>query len=183
MRTFMKSIAMLLLLTCGLVRSSSAAEAPGHAGHDHTGHNHEAASHQHPTAGPHGGALLELGNEEFHAELLLDEEHNQVTICLLDSSAVKPVEIEVPFLRINVKASDKPRQYKLTPVYVEGREPAGATDCYAIVSPQLMRDLHTKGHVAKLSVMIGRKVYSAMIQHAPHEHKHVAHEHAGPLQR
>jgi hypothetical protein len=178
MRTFMNSISMLLLLTIGAVPPSGAAEAPGHAGH-----NHAAAGHQHPTAGPHGGALLELGREEFHAELLFDEEHDQITICLLDSSAAKPVAIEVPFLRINVKAGNKPRQYKLTPIYAEGLEPVGATDCYAIVSPQLIRDLHTKGHVAKLSVMIGRKAYSAMIQHAPHEHKHVAHEHAGPVQR
>jgi hypothetical protein len=178
MRTVMKVTAMLLLLAFGAARPGCAAEAPGHAGH-----NHVAAGHHHPTTGPRGGALLELGREEFHAELLLDEEHDQITICLLDSSAAKPVTSEVPFLRINVKASNKPRQYKLTPIYAAGREPSGATDCYAIVSPQLMRDLHTKGHVAKLSVMIGRKSYSAKLEHEAHEHNHVTLDHAGHVQR
>ena len=32
------------------------------------------AGHAHPSEGPHGGSLIELGNEEYHAELVHDEQ-------------------------------------------------------------------------------------------------------------
>lgn len=34
------------------------------------------AGHAHPTEGPHGGDLIELGNEEYHAELVHPEDHD-----------------------------------------------------------------------------------------------------------
>lgn len=37
------------------------------------------AGHAHPTHGPHGGDLIELGNEEFHAELLHPHGHDHAT--------------------------------------------------------------------------------------------------------
>lgn len=36
--------------------------------------NHE--EHAHPSEGPHGGDLIELGNEEYHAELIHPEDHD-----------------------------------------------------------------------------------------------------------
>ncbi len=179
MRTLISATALLLTITFGFVRPCCAKVAPGHEGHNHAeaGHDHAAhEGHEHPTTGPHGGSLLELGKEEFHAELVLDEEHDQITICLLDSTAEQPVAIEAPFIRINVKTGDKPHQYKLAPVYPEGSEAVGATDSYAIVSPELMEDLHTHGNVAKLSVKIGKKTFAAVINHEEHEHEHEGHE-------
>ncbi|MDA1165948.1 MAG: hypothetical protein O3B13_22860 [Planctomycetota bacterium] len=34
------------------------------------------AAHAHPSEGPHGGDLIELGNEEYHAELVHPEGHD-----------------------------------------------------------------------------------------------------------
>ena len=43
------------------------------------------AGHAHPTHGPHQGDLIELGNEEYHAELLHEED--SVTIYILNGAA------------------------------------------------------------------------------------------------
>ena len=43
--------------------------------------------HVHPTHGPHGGELLEIGKEEFHAELIMNETKKQMVIYLLEKDA------------------------------------------------------------------------------------------------
>jgi len=49
-------------------------------------------AHAHPTEGPRGGHLIELGEEEYHAELLHDEETHTVSVFLLDASGKKAVD-------------------------------------------------------------------------------------------
>lgn len=40
------------------------------------GTTEDHAEHAHPSEGPHGGDLIELGNEEYHAELIHPEGHD-----------------------------------------------------------------------------------------------------------
>jgi len=68
------------------------------------------AKHVHPTKGPRGGELLEIGKEEFHVELLIDESKKQFVIHLLDHNAKENVAIEEPFLAVNLLLSGKPIQ-------------------------------------------------------------------------
>ena len=48
--------------------------------------------HAHPSEGPHHGTLVELGNEEFHAEVVHDDK--SVTVYVLDAGATKAVPID-----------------------------------------------------------------------------------------
>ena len=50
--------------------------------------------HSHPTEGPHHGSLIELGDEEYHGELVHDDKAGTVTIYLLDSSAREAVAVK-----------------------------------------------------------------------------------------
>ena len=60
-----------------------------HEDHDQAdGHD----GHAHPEHGPNGGELFELGAEEYHAELLHDDDAQTVTINLLDSAAKEAVK-------------------------------------------------------------------------------------------
>lgn len=139
--------------------------------HDHTpaAQHAGAEGHEHPTAGPHGGALIELGKEEYHAELNLDEKRNQVTIVVLDSAGKQLVPVDAPHVLVNVKGGDKPRQYRLLPVYPKGQDRGPAT-MFALVSPELMTDLHTPAVTAKMTIKIGKKSYAAALQHEHQEH-------------
>ncbi len=68
-----------------------------------------AGVHDHPAEGPHHGSLIELGNEEYHAELVHDAEN--VTVYILDSSASTATPIEAPELTINLMHDGKPAQF------------------------------------------------------------------------
>src|SRR6185436_6355616 len=59
---------VICALTCfGAGCNGSTPSAPGTSGdgHDH-GHDH---AHDHAHAGPHGGQIIEIGEEEYHAEM------------------------------------------------------------------------------------------------------------------
>ena len=70
-------------------------EGDGHAEHDEAGH---------PEEGPHNGHLIELGKEEYHAELVHDDATHTITLYLLDGSAKKMVPVADKELTINLVA-------------------------------------------------------------------------------
>src|SRR4051794_27689936 len=102
------------------------------------------AAHTHPSAGPHGGEILELGDEEYHAELLLDEKHDKVTVYVLDGTAKQDVAIQSKFLNVNVKSAGRPLQFKLPAVPTKG-QPEGRTSCFSLKDAKLMTALHEHG--------------------------------------
>src|SRR3989337_1170847 len=69
--------------------------------------------HAHPSEGPHGGSLIELGAEEYHAELIHDDQAGTVTIYLLDSAAKAAVAIDAPDVTINLTHEGRGEQFKL----------------------------------------------------------------------
>ena len=56
--------------------------------------------HSHPSEGPHHGTLVELGKEEFHAELVHDAK--SVVIYILDSVAKNAVPIDASEVIVNL---------------------------------------------------------------------------------
>jgi hypothetical protein len=65
--------------------------------------------HAHPTEGPHHGALIELGREDYHAELVHDDATNTVTIYMLDGAAKDAVAIDAKQLTVNLLVGGKPQ--------------------------------------------------------------------------
>ena len=61
---------------CGFVLGCSADTGTGDASHQGPAEEAhleaEAAAHSHAAEGPHGGHLIVLGDEEYHAELVHD---------------------------------------------------------------------------------------------------------------
>jgi len=53
----------------------SSTSATEHGEH-HAGDGYDHGEHAHPDKGPHGGDLIELGNEEYHAELVHPHAHD-----------------------------------------------------------------------------------------------------------
>ena len=62
----------------------------------------EARAHEH--APPHGGTLVELGEENAHLELVLDPALGQVTAYVLDGEAENAVRIAMPALELRLLA-------------------------------------------------------------------------------
>lgn len=136
-----------------------------------------AGEHEHPSQGPHGGQLVELGNEQYHAEIVHDESAGTVTVYLLDAAAEKLVPIEAPELTINLKHGGKPEQFKLT-ASPDADDPPGRSSRFVSEDQELGGDLDRDGADPRLAVTIEGKPYTASIEH-DHDHDHGdEHDHA-----
>lgn len=157
------------LVVCGC-DAAPATKAPSAAADSHD-HDHD---HAHPTEGPHHGVLVELGNEEYHAELVHDDATGLVTCYILDAHAEKAVAVAAPEVVINLKHGDAPEQFKLAAQPVDG-EPAGQSSCFVLSSKELSGHLHDSDASARLNLTIGETPYSGAIpvnSHEGHDHAH-----------
>ncbi|NQT36466.1 MAG: hypothetical protein HQ581_03200 [Planctomycetes bacterium] len=69
-------------------------------------------AHSHDT--PHGGLLAVLGSHEYHAEVLHDEDTNQVTAIISDSEW-QPIESKITNVKLNLMVADVPEPFSLSP--------------------------------------------------------------------
>jgi hypothetical protein len=129
-----------------------------------------AEEHAHPTAGPHGGDLIELGAEEYHAELLHETE---AVVYLLDGAAKSAVAIDSPDVVINVTHDGASEQFKLA-ASREATDPAGKSSKFSSNDVELVSDLR-EGHAdVQLVVTVNGTPYRGALEH---DHDHASHDH------
>ncbi|MBL8829123.1 MAG: hypothetical protein JNM18_19225 [Planctomycetaceae bacterium] len=143
---------------CGGPAGSTAAK------HDDHGH-----AHDHPSQGPHAGELIELGKEEYHAELIHDDATHTITIYVLDGAAKAGVPIEATELALNLLVEGKPQQFKLPAKPATG-DPAGKSSCFALTDQALCTALDTPKTTGRLNLTIAGKSYVGKI--SAHDHNH-----------
>ena len=124
--------------------------------------------HEHPSEGPHHGSLIELGKEEFHAELVHDEK--SVTIYVLDNAATNSVPVDSSEVVINVLHDGKPEQFKLAAAPEES-DPSGKSSRFVANDPELASHLDDEAAAPKLSITINGKSYRGTITH-DQDHAH-----------
>lgn len=131
---------------------------------EHGHHHHEA---------PHGGHLVELGKEEYHAEIVFDADSKTITVYLLGSDTEKPqtIPIEGADLTLNLVIDGTPHQ--LTPAaQPQEDDPEGESSRFVLadnptVTEQIASEEDLEGTVR---VTIGGKPYSGPIGHDHHDH-------------
>ena len=167
------TLASFALVGCG--RSSTPATEKSTSGspppiaHDADGHD-DHDDHGHPSEGPHHGHLIELGNEEYHAELLHDDDTHTVTIYILDGPAKKEVPVLENAVTLNAVVAGKPTQFKMTPVGAAN----GMASQFQAVSEELHEALEGEDTKGRLNVTIQGKQYVGRIEnlaHDDHDHK------------
>ena len=117
---------------------------------------------------------VEIGKEEFHAELVVNESKKQMVIYLLDKDAKSFIAIEAPFLAANFMLAGKPVQVQLKSI-PQDFDQNGMSSCFGAVSPELIDALHAAKSDPKLAVRIRNKSYVTKIIH---KHDHSGHNHA-----
>jgi hypothetical protein len=126
----------------------------------------------HPTVGPHQGHLIELGREEYHAELTHDDDMKKVTVYLLDKQAKSAVTSADTELTLNLVVDGKPLQAKLVAEPQEG-DGEGQSSRYSIVDEAVLEALEAPKTTGRLTVNLGGKSFSGRVEHLDHgEHKH-----------
>lgn len=156
--------ALLMFVGCG-------GPAGGPAGGAATAEKHD--DHDHPSEGPHHGELIELGKEEYHAEMVHDDEQHTVTIYMLDSAAKSAVPIEATSLALNLLAGGKPQQYALAAKPLP-TDPTGKCSCFVSSDKAMCEALDQKGTTGRLNVTIAGKAFVGKIE--AHEHEDEEHK-------
>ncbi|MEX2170824.1 MAG: hypothetical protein WD851_16020 [Pirellulales bacterium] len=146
----------LTLAGCG----SADKEQPADPGHGEAGHD----EHAHPTTGPHGGSLIELGNEEYHAELVHDDAAGTVTIYVLDSAAKASVPIDATDVTINLTHDGQGEQFKLTASADQG-DPTGKSSRFVSSDAELAKDLDREDAAPQLVITINGKPFRGAVEH------------------
>lgn len=114
---------------------------------------------------------VELGNEEYHAEIVHGEAGN-VSVYMLDSAAKATVPIDAAEVTINITHDGNAEQFKL-PADRDASDPDGKSSRFSLKDEELAAELDSADAVAKLAVTIDGKSYSGKIEHAhAGEHKH-----------
>lgn len=174
------ALACVGLLTVGCESEEADMDAVGTPGvtehDDHAGHDHD--DHAHPTEGPHGGELVELGDEEYHAELLHDEAAGTVTVYLLDAAAVAAADTDATELTVNLSHEGERKTFVLTPEPQDG-DAEGRASKFVSTDAALGEELDHGHDDAKLMVKIDDRAYSGSIRHseASHDVDHSDHDH------
>jgi hypothetical protein len=129
--------------------------------HDHDHHDH-ASMH-----GPHGGHVLELGHEDYHAEWLEDDASGKITVILLDDKVEKEVAIDAAEIEIKTKVAGEEKSFKL-PSAGEPDKPSARFELEDKTLLAILEAAGKDGTEAQLHVRIKGKDYTG--QFAPHEH-------------
>lgn len=164
-KLFRTSVAIVALLLCGpgCDGKPQGKEAETHS--DHDGHDHGA--HEHAAVGPHGGELVELGEEEYHAEVVHAKD---VTVYVLDSAAKAPVAIDATEVVLNVTHDGKSEQFQLAAAADAG-DAAGKSSRFQSSDAELASDLQ-EGHAdVQLVLTINGTQFRGALEHE-HEDGH-----------
>jgi hypothetical protein len=131
-----------------------------------TGH-----AHVHPTEGPHHGSLIELGREEYHAELVHDHHAGTVTIYILDGAAAAAVPTTAKQAMLNLVVAGKPRQFRLMPV-PQPADPTGTASAFTGTGEELCHAIDAKDLKGRLNVEITGKIYTGGVRPQSCSHAH-----------
>lgn len=134
-------------------------QAPG-AEHGH--------AHEH---GPHDGELVELGEEEYHAEFVFDHDNEKISLYLLGADAKTPILIDAKEIGLEVPGQEGPKTYVLAAAPLDG-EAEGRSSRFESTEEELV-DLfsHDAKVVGKFQVTIDGKTFSGEVRNA-HAHAH-----------
>lgn len=130
-------------------------------------------SHAHPEHGPHEGELIELGMEDYHAEMVHGADG--ISIYLLDSAATTTVPIASDKLVISLKHDGAVKTFDLaaTP---EAADPDGQSCRFVSADAELHQWLDD-GAVGAITVEIDGKSFTGRVAHDHEGHDHEGHDH------
>jgi hypothetical protein len=123
--------------------------------------------HEH---GPHSGHLVELGEEQYHAEVVFDAKASKITIYLLDSTAKNASPTDAKEVTLKLAIGGKPESFSV-PAAPQTGDPQGKSSRF-----ELAGNAHIKSHIkdeedlkGSVTANVGGKSFTGQIKH---EHEH-----------
>lgn len=132
--------------------------------------------HEHGAKGPHGGGIIELGEEEYHAELVVDHESHSISVYVLGKDAKTAEAIPAADLTVTPEGKDAVT-LKAAP---QPGDAEGKASKFSVENDDLVHAWQEAGFVhGKLRVTIGDKPYVGDIDYhmdGDHDHDHAKEE-------
>lgn len=128
--------------------------------------------HDHGAKGPHGGGIVELGEEEYHAEIVVDHDSHAVVVYVLGKDA-KTAE---PIAATEVKVTPEGKDALTLKAAPQKDDPEGKASKFELVDDDVVHQLMDAGFVhGDLAITIGDKPYKGHIDY--HLDGSVHHDH------
>lgn len=147
----------LSLAGCTAEKTDTAQQANG-PNHEHD-HSHES--------GPHGGHLIELGDEQYHLEWNHDDEAHALTFYVLDGAAKNEVKIPAENLQINVSVGEDTKSFDVPAVRADGED---TTALFETDDEDLFALIEDESVKATIDAQIDGKPFQGTIEHHHHDH-------------
>jgi hypothetical protein len=125
----------------------------------------DEAAHAHPEHGPHGGDLVELGNEEYHAEVVHGD--NGFSVYVLDGSAKQAVAVTAEKLVVSLKQGEQVKTFEFA-ANPDTNDESGKSSRFTSTDEQLHEWLDA-GAEGALTIEIEGKSYTGKVTH---DHAH-----------
>lgn len=134
-------------------------------------HDH---GHGHSTKGPHGGGIVELGEEEYHAEVVVDHDSESLIVYVLGKDAKTAEPVAATEITIAREGKDA-LTLKATPEASDGE---GKASKFAIVDHDLVHAVMDEGFMhGDLRITIADKPYIGHIDYHLDGSSHEGHDH------
>lgn len=138
--------------------------------------------HHHSHEAPHGGLLIEMGEHEYNAELVVAEDRN-LTVYVLSAHAEAPVPAAADSAKLSLKNGEETTEVALKAVPQEGEADGQASQFQSEQPlPEAIADTHDLS--GSLTLNIAGKDYTVTVDgHADHDHEghdhgdHEGHDH------
>lgn len=130
-----------------------------------------AEEHHHTHEAPHGGLLIEVGEHEYNAELVVAEDRN-LTVYVLSAHAEAPVPAAADSAKLSLKNGEETIEVALKAVPQEGEAEGQASQFQSEQPlPEAIADTHDLS--GSLTLNIAGKDYTVTVDgHAAHDHDH-----------
>ena len=130
--------------------------------------------HEH-AHGPHGGHVVELGGEDYHAELTFDAATRKLAVYLLASDLKTPLPSEAPTASVRLKVGDAAQEVVLAaqPQTGDGDGKSSLFQQQEGTLPESIQD--AEGLEGEIVVSIGGTQYRGPITHDHGDHEGHAH--------
>lgn len=173
MRRFQPVAALLTLFAALLFAGCNNApdagnNGDGHHEEEHDGHDHGHGDHDHAAHGPHDGLLIELGDGDYHGELVHEDDAGRITVYLLDGQLKDAVPIDADEITLNLTIERQPRDVTLAAQPQDG-DPEGKSSRFVLEDAELVEAFHEHEVRGKLNVVIDGTPYGGPVHHDPHE--------------
>jgi hypothetical protein len=142
------------------------------------GHDHDHHDHGHGAEGPHHGTLVELGEHEYHGELVVEAKTHTLKLYLLGPDA--KTDATTAATEATLKLEDGPT-LTLKP---SAGQPEGMASLFEVTDEKAVHEIVDMAFIhGDLAIKIGEKEYKTFVDahfHADHDHVEEAVKPADP---